>query len=138
MTDFTGAETTITVFHGVSDITKDCTFTISTSAGIAGSFTNPTYTITSFTELNGYVDFSVKYNNEVIGRARFTVAKTLAGADSSIYYILSSYNSFIKEGENNFTPSTISCSAYKAATTTSERVGYNGRWLVQVSRDGQE
>ncbi len=78
--NFTGCSTTITVSQGLQDITANgWTITASPSAGLTGSLSGRTYTVTGLTVDSGYVDLVATHSNGDVLSKRFTVTKVKKG-----------------------------------------------------------
>lgn len=80
-TEFPECTTTATVMYGTQDITDNCTYTITTSQNIQGSWNkeSKTYTVTGLTADSGWVDIRAVYLNNLAVTKRFSIAKQYAG-----------------------------------------------------------
>ena len=80
-TEFPECTTTATVMYGTQDITDNCTYTITTSQNVQGSWDkdNKTYTVTGLTADSGWVDIRATYLNNLVISKRFSLAKQYAG-----------------------------------------------------------
>lgn len=69
------------VMYGTKDIAKDCTYSITKSSSVTGSWDNNTrtYTVTGLTADTGWVDIKATYLNSLAVVKRFTVAKLYSG-----------------------------------------------------------
>lgn len=78
---FPTVTTTATVLYNSVDITKDCSFAITTSDSITGSWNNSThtYTVKSLSAASGWVSIRATYLNTLTLTRKFTVAKLYAG-----------------------------------------------------------
>lgn len=78
---FPTVATTASVMYGSQDVTNDCSYTITKSDSIAGTWDNSThtYTVTGLTADNGWVDIKATYLRALSITKRFTVAKLKAG-----------------------------------------------------------
>lgn len=142
-----GITTSPTVMYGQQDITADCSYAVSKSASIQGSWddTKRVFTVTGITADNAWVDIKAVYIGALAITKRFTVSKLYAGETGAqgiqgiagrTYFIELSAN-VLKRGQNNaVTPSTVSVSAYYRDGTTAARVAYAGRWQIQTSTNG--
>lgn len=74
-------KTTATVMYGTQDITDNCTYTITTSQNIQGSWDkeNKTYTVTGLTADSGWVNIKAAYLNNLVVSKQFSLAKQYAG-----------------------------------------------------------
>lgn len=80
-TEFPECTTTATVMYGTQDITDNCTYTITTSQNIQGSWNkeNKTYTVTGLTADSGWVNIKAAYLNNLVVSKQFSLAKQYAG-----------------------------------------------------------
>lgn len=78
---FPAVTTTAQVMYGTNDVTNDCTYTITKSNNVTGSWndTTHTYTVTGLSADNGWVDIKATYLRALSITKRFTVAKLKAG-----------------------------------------------------------
>lgn len=80
-TEFPECTTTATVMYGTQDITDECTYTITPSQNIQGSWNkeNKTYTVTGLTADSGWVNIKAAYLNNLVVSKQFSLAKQYAG-----------------------------------------------------------
>jgi hypothetical protein len=80
-TEFPECTTTATVMYGTQDITDNCTYTITTSQNIQGSWDkeNKTYTVTGLTADSGWMNIKAAYLNNLVVSKQFSLAKQYAG-----------------------------------------------------------
>lgn len=80
-TEFPECTTTVTVMYGTQDITDNCTYTITTSQNIQGSWDKETktYTVTGLTADSGWVNIKAAYLNNLVVSKQFSIAKQYAG-----------------------------------------------------------
>lgn len=80
-TEFPECTTTATVMYGTQDITDNCTYTITTSQNIHGSWNKETktYTVTGLTADSGWVNIKAAYLNNLVVSKQFSLAKQYAG-----------------------------------------------------------
>lgn len=80
-TEFPECTTTATVMYGTQDITNSCTYTITTSQNVQGSWNNSTktYTVTGLTADSGWVNIRAVYLNSLAVSKQFSLAKQYAG-----------------------------------------------------------
>jgi hypothetical protein len=78
---FPTVTTTAQVMYGTNDVTNDCTYTITKSNNVTGSWNDSihTYTVTGLSADNGWVDIKATYLRALSLTKRFTVAKLKAG-----------------------------------------------------------
>lgn len=84
-TEFPECTTTATVMYGTQDITNNCTYTITTSRNIQGSWDkeNKTYIVTGLTADSGWVNIKATYLNNLVVSKQFSLAKQYAGKDGA-------------------------------------------------------
>ena len=80
-TEFPECTTTATVMYGTQDITDNCTYTITTSQNVQGSWNKETktYTVTGLTADSGWVNIKAAYLNNLVVSKQFSIAKQYAG-----------------------------------------------------------
>lgn len=78
---FPTVTTTAQVMYGTNDVTNDCTYTVTKSNNVTGSWNDSThtYTVTGLSADNGWVDIKATYLRALSITKRFTVAKLKAG-----------------------------------------------------------
>lgn len=78
---FPTVTTTAQVMYGTNDVTNDCTYTITKSNNVTGSWDDSThtYTVTGLSSDNGWVDIKATYLRALSITKRFAVAKLKAG-----------------------------------------------------------
>ena len=78
---FPTVTTTAKVMYGSSDITNDCSYTVTKSDSVTGSWDvdTHTYTVTGLSADNGWVDIKATYLQTLSITRRFTIAKLKAG-----------------------------------------------------------
>lgn len=84
-TEFPECTTTAIVMYGAQDITDNCTYTITTSQNIQGSWDkeNKTYIVTGLTADSGWVNIKATYLNNLVVSKQFSLAKQYAGKDGA-------------------------------------------------------
>ena len=80
-TEFPECTTTATVMYGTQDITDNCTYTITVSQNVQGSWNkeSKTYTVTGLTADSGWVNIKAAYLNNLVVSKQFSLAKQYAG-----------------------------------------------------------
>ena len=80
---FPTVTTTAKVMYGSSDITNDCSFTVTKSDSVTGSWDvdTHTYTVTGLSADNGWVDIKATYLINLSVTKRFTLAKQKQGLE---------------------------------------------------------
>lgn len=139
----TGVTTKAAVMYGTKDITSECTYTISTSSSITGSWNSSTktYTVTGLTADSGWVDVKATYISTLSVTKRFSVSKIYAGEQGEAgrtYFIELSAN-VLKRGQNKIVyPATVEGRAYYRDGSSAERTAYAGRWKIETSTNGTD
>lgn len=80
---FPTVTTTAQVMYGNDNVTADCTYNISKSSNVTGSWNSSTYTytVTGLSADDGWVDIKATYLQTLSITRRFTIAKLRAGAN---------------------------------------------------------
>lgn len=138
-----GVTTQAAVMYGTQDITSECTYTISTSDSITGSWNSSTktYTVTGLTADSGWVDIKATYISTLSVTKRFSISKLYAGEQGEAgrtYFIELSAN-VLKRGQNKIvSPTTVEGRAYYRDGSSAERTAYAGRWKIETSTNGTD
>lgn len=141
-TEFPGCTTTATVMYGTQDITDNCTYTITTSQNIQGSWNkeNKTYTVTGLTADSGWVDIRAVYLNNLAVTKRFSIAKQYAGAQGEpgtpgrTYFLRANAELLLMGANKKISPATLTVSAlYRDGQEEEENL--HGYWKVEKSTD---
>ena len=138
-----GVITQAAVMYGTQDITSECTYTISTSDSITGSWNSSTktYTVTGLTADSGWVDIKATYISTLSVTKRFSLSKLYAGEQGEAgrtYFIELSAN-VLKRGQNKIvSPTTVEGRAYYRDGSSAERTAYAGRWKIETSTNGTD
>ncbi|MBU5480882.1 hypothetical protein [Blautia sp. MSJ-19] len=82
---FPSVSTRATVMYGTQDITGDCSFTVTVSESISGSWNEAThtYTVKGLTADDGWVDIKATYLSNLSITKRFTISKQRSGKPGS-------------------------------------------------------
>ena len=139
--DFPDVRTEVNAYYGTTDISSECSYTITKSDNIAGDWNldTHTYTVTSLTADSGWVDIRVTYLQTLSITQRFTVAKLYAGpaGEPGITYVLNSSDTVIVRSNNGtYSPDRITFSAYSRKGEES-RQPYSGRFVLEETVDGK-
>lgn len=132
------------VMYGTQDITADCSYTISKSDGVDGTWdiSTKTYTVTGLNTDNGWIDIKATYLETLSVSKRFSVSKQYAGKKGEQgvpgrTYFIEMSSGILKRGQDNkVSPNSITAKAYYRDGNKAERKEYKGRWKVQTSTDG--
>lgn len=139
-----GVTTQAVVMYGTQDITADCSYTISKSDGVDGTWdiSTKTYTVTRLNTDNGWIDIKATYLETLSVSKRFSVSKQYAGEKGEqgvpgrTYFIEMSADILKRGQDNKVSPNNITAKAYYRDGDKAERKEYKGRWKVQTSTDG--
>lgn len=132
------------VMYGTQDITSDCSYTISKSDGVDGTWdiSTKTYTVTGLNTDNGWIDIKATYLETLSVSKRFSISKQYAGekGDQGVpgrTYFIEMSSGILKRGQDNkVSPNSITAKAYYRDGDKAKRKEYKGRWKVQTSTDG--
>ena len=136
---FPVVSTQATVMYGTQDITDDCSFTITKSDSVTGSWSNAThiYNATGLSADNGWVDIKAVYLNALTITKRFSVSKQKSGTPGRTYVLESSTTILKRESENSITPNIVTFSAYYRDGKNTGRTDYAGRFVIEETSDGK-
>ncbi len=139
--EFPDVRTEVNAYYGTTDISSECSYTITKSDNIAGSWSpeTHTYTVTSLTADSGWVDIRVTYLQTLSITQRFIVSKLYAGpaGEPGLIYILNSSDTVIVRSNNGtYSPDRITFSAYSRKGEES-RQPYSGRFVLEETVDGK-
>lgn len=138
-----GVTTQAAVMYGTQDITSECTYTISTSDSITGSWNSSTktYTVTGLTADSGWVDIKATYISTLSVTKRFSLSKLYAGeqGEAGRTYFIELSADILKRGQNKIvSPTTVEGRAYYRDGSSAERTAYAGRWKIETSTNGTD
>lgn len=141
---FPQVSTKATVMYGSSDITNDCSYTITKSDSVTGSWDvdTHTYTVTGLIADNGWVDIKATYLQTLSITRRFTIAKQKKGEDGKdgepgrTYMVEPSCNVLKRGSDKTISPNFITFKAYYRDGKSATRVPYKGRFVVEETADG--
>ena len=141
---FPTVTTTAKVMYGSSDITNDCSYTITKSDSVTGSWDvdTHTYTVTDLSADNGWVDIKATYLINLSITKRFTISKQKKGEDGKdgepgrTYMVEPSCNVLKRGSDKTISPNFITFKAYYRDGKSATRVPYKGRFVVEETADG--
>ena len=141
---FPTVATTAKVMYGSSDITNDCSYTITKSDSVTGSWDvdTHTYTVTGLSADNGWVDIKATYLINLSITKRFTISKQKKGKDGKdgepgrTYMVEPSCNVLKRGSDKVISPNFITFKAYYRDGDSAARVPYKGRFVVEETVDG--
>ena len=114
---FPECSTQVTVMYGAQDITENCSYTITESQNISGSWNEVehTYTVESLTADSGWVDIRATYLENLSVSKRFTIAKQYAGEAGPAgrtYFIQADADILLMGADKKITPNILSLRSY--------------------------
>lgn len=141
---FPTVATTAKVMYGSNDITNDCSYTITKSDSVTGSWDvdTHTYTVTGLSADNGWVDIKATYLINLSITKRFTISKQKKGEDGKdgepgrTYMVEPSCNVLKRGSDKTISPNFITFKAYYRDGKSATRVPYKGRFVVEETADG--
>lgn len=141
---FPQVSTKATVMYGSSDITDDCSYTITKSDSITGSWSDAThiYNVTGLSADNGWIDIRATYLSNLAVTKRFTISKQKKGEDGKdgesgrTYMVEPSCNVLKRGSDKVISPNFITFKAYYRDGDSAARVPYKGRFIVEETVDG--
>lgn len=141
---FPTVATTTKVMYGSSDITNDCSYTITKSDSVTGSWDvdTHTYTVTGLSADNGWIDIRATYLSNLAVTKRFTISKQKKGEDGKdgesgrTYMVEPSCNVLKRGSDKTISPNFITFKAYYRDGKSATRVPYKGRFVVEETADG--
>lgn len=150
---FPTVTTTAQVMYGTNDVTNDCTYTITKSNNVTGSWNDSThtYTVTGLSADNGWVDIKATYLRALSITKRFTVAKLKAGKNGlqgekgdpgaegkpGRTYMIEPSCTVLKRGADKvISPNFLEFNAYYRDGDSATRYAYSGRFVIEETADG--
>lgn len=137
-----GISTTATVLYGSNDISADCTYTVSQSAAITGSWdvNKRTYTVTGLSAVTGWVIIRATYLSALSVSKKFTVSKVYAGDKGEVgepgeLYSMECSNLIVKKESGGYLyPYCLEFHGYRSGSQ--KRLPYSGRFVIEETADG--
>lgn len=139
VSSYIGAETSINVFEGGTDVTTKWSIATQESEGVSGTFENNKYTVSNLTVDVGYVEFTCTKSGSATLKKRFTLTKQYAGLDGEaavVYSLKSSTLSMNVNKSGTLSPANVTFSAFKQVGAETSQTVYNGRFKIYESPDG--
>lgn len=150
---FPTVTTTAQVMYGTNDVTNDCTYTITKSNNVTGSWNDSThtYTVTGLSADNGWVDIKVTYLRALSITKRFTIAKLKSGKNGlqgekgdpgaegkpGRTYMIEPSCTVLKRGSDKaISPNFLEFNAYYRDGDSATRYAYSGRFVIEETADG--
>lgn len=139
--NFTGANSTMSIYNGATDDSANWTFAAAASASITGTLSGRTYTVTALSADSGYVDITASRSGYSPVTKRFTVTKNKtgnagsSGSSPTAYWLVTSASAISKASNGAYTPATVTIDT-KAQTGSVAPVAYAGRFIIAETTDG--
>ena len=142
-TEFPECTTTATVMYGTQDITDNCTYTITTSQNVHGSWDkeNKTYTVTGLTADSGWVNIKAAYLNNLVVSKQFSLAKQYAGPQGEpgtagrTYFFQSNADVLLMGADKKITPSPLIVDSFYRDGNGEVAQSQKGWWKLEKSTD---
>lgn len=114
---FPECSTQATVMYGAQDITENCSYTITESQNISGSWdeVEHTYTVESLTADSGWIDIRATYLENLSVSKRFTIAKQYAGEQGTAgrtYFMRADADILLMGADKKITPNILNLRPY--------------------------
>lgn len=114
---FPECSTQVTVMYGAQDITENCSYTITESQNISGSWdeVEHMYTVESLTADSGWVDIRATYLENLSISKQFTIAKQYAGEQGTAgrtYFINADADILLMGADKKITPNILNLRPY--------------------------
>lgn len=114
---FPECSTQVTVMYGAQDITENCSYAITESQNISGSWdeVEHMYTVESLTADSGWVDIRATYLENLSISKRFTIAKQYAGEQGTAgrtYFINADADILLMGADKKITPNILNLRPY--------------------------
>ena len=137
--EFPSVTTTATVLYNSTDVTEDCSFTVTTSDSVTGSWdkTVHTYTVRSLSAHSGWVSIRVVYLDTMVLTKKFTVAKLYAGDNGRTYYLDCPAAIVKRMADETMSPEELTFSGLYRDGDSVERSAYKGRFKIEETSDGK-
>lgn len=150
---FPTVTTTAQAMYGTNDVTSDCTYTVTKSNNVTGSWNDSThtYTVTGLSADNGWVDIKATYLRALSITKRFTITKLRAGKNGidglqgeqgeqgipGRTYIIEPSCTVLKRGADKvISPNFLEFNAYYRDGDSATRYAYSGRFVIEETADG--
>lgn len=137
--DFPSVTTTATALYNSTDVTDDCSFTVTASDSITGSWdkTTHTYTVKSLSAHSGWVSIRAVYLDTMVLTKKFTVAKLYAGDDGKMYYLDCPAAIVKRMADGTMSPEKLMFSGFYREGDSVGRTAYKGRFKIEETSDGK-
>lgn len=135
--EFPSVTTTATALYNSTDVTDDCSFTVTTSDSITGSWDNTThtYTVKSLSAHSGWVTIRAAYLDTMVLTKKFTVAKLYAGDNGRTYYLDCPAAIVKRMADETMSPENLTFSGFYREGDSAGRTVYKGRFKIEETSD---
>ena len=132
---FPDVSTTVTVMYGFENITNNCSYNITKSEAVAGNWNDETktFTVTSLSTDDGWIDIRATYLQNLTVTKRFSVARQKAGEAGTVYSLEPSAQILKSQMNGTIDPNVINFAAYRKKGEKKEL--YKGRYKIEEYRD---
>lgn len=134
--NYNNANTTISVYKGITDDTNNWTILINKSNTISGTLNGYKYSVTNMTSDTGFVQLIMKKDSITLVK-EFTLQKNKRatdGQDAVSYWLITGNSVVKKDGEGNFSPNFITFYGYKQKGEENAQ-GFEGYFTIDESLD---
>ena len=144
---FPTVTTTAQVMYGTNDVTNDCTYTVTKSNNVTGSWNDSahTYTVTGLSADNSWVDIKATYLRALSITKRFTIAKLKAGknglrgekgeqgAAGRTYFFQSNADVLLMGADKKITPASLIVESFYRDGNGKVAQSQKGWWKLEKS-----
>lgn len=138
-----GVTTQAVVMYGTQDITADCSYTISKSDGVDGTWdiSTKTYTVTGLNTDNGWIDIKATYLETLSVSKRFSVSKQYAGEKGEqgnagrTYFFQSNADVLLMGADQKIIPASLIVDSFYRDGNSEIAQAQKGWWKLEKSTD---
>ena len=134
-----GCYVDVSAYYGTTDVTYSCTYGISESSSITGSWdlVNMRYTVSKLTGAQGYVRFTAVYNGVITVSKTFTISRVTEGEAGRTYMLEASHDVIrIMDHYGQLSTDQVVFNAYEFTGLASTREPFDGRFTIERTTDG--
>lgn len=149
-TDFTGVSpaqdgtvtncsTQASVYYGTRDVTSDCTWSVSASSGVTGTWAaaTHTYTVSNLLVDEGVITITAVYGGVLSATKKFKVSSVTRGEAGQSFQIEATDDVIrIKDQYGRPNVDSVTFTGYVFTGTSLERDEFAGRWKIEATPDG--
>lgn len=137
--NFTGANSSIKIYEGATDVTASWTVSqVRSGVTVTEAVSSKTATVTAMSTDSGFVEFTATRSGYATIVKRFTLTKNkqgTAGTTPTTYWLVNSVPAIVRNKAGAYVPTTLVVSG-KAQTGTASPVSYSGRFRISDSANG--